>query len=414
MIRAIKIAAILPAFLAASPSLALADVTFTPTVTATAKATDNAGWRSPDQAPRKDAIGDLSAGASLLWSRPTLAIRMQALGEYERYLSAAVRNTYAAGGLDGKWRPDERTSVRGDLGASYSPDRYDPRVPYRLSLAALESGEAVPPFVRANTARVRGYARGERWYTETVRGRLSGEYVGYRYSERRAVGTDVGLPERTLENRDSAEITAEALKQVLEPGALGVYALYGHADYEIGPTVHHVESGVTTEWEVTERWTFEARTGASWMRAPESSGLPTRLGWNARAALARTWLRGSLEASAREGVYVTSGVVPAAQRREGRLSGTFRPWERVETRAFVGAAREKSLYSAYRATGSYDLVTGGASLGFRATERSTLSLGWEHARLASKGLVEFPYTSNTVWLGFTFTGGPFFDPPVTP
>src|SRR5687768_7904952 len=100
--------------------------------------------RSEEQGRRGDAIGDVSAGASLLWSRPTFAIRMQALGEYERYLSAAVRNTYAAGGLDGKWRPDERTTVRADLGASYSPDRYDPRVPYRLAVSALESGEAAP------------------------------------------------------------------------------------------------------------------------------------------------------------------------------------------------------------------------------------------------------------------------------
>lgn len=397
-----------------TPSLALADVTVTPTVQATAKATDNSGMRSEEQGRRGDAIGDVSAGASILWSRPTFAIRTQALGEYERYLSAAVRNTYAAGGLDGKWRPDERTTVRGDLGASYSPDRYDPRVPYRLAVSALESGEAAPAFVRANTAKVRGYMRGERWVSETFRTRLAGEYVGYRFSERRAVGTDVGLPPRSLENRDVVEIATEALKQVSEPGALGGYALYGRADYESGPTVHRVESGVTTEWEVTERWSFEARAGASWMRAPEAASLPTRLGWNARAGLTRMWLRGELEASVREGVYMTSGALPAAQRREGRLSGVFRPWERLETRAFVAMAREKSLYSAYRATGRYDLLAGGASLGFRTTERSTVSLGWEHARLVSTGLVEFPYTSNTVWLGFTFTGGPFGDPPVTP
>lgn len=398
----------------ALPAPALADLTFTPTVQATAKATDNAGLRSAQQGPQRDAIGNVSAGASLLWSRPTAAMRIQALGEYERYLSAAVRNTYAAGGLEGKWRPDERTTVRADLGASYAPDRYDPRVPYRLAIDALESGEAVPPFVRATTTRARSYLVGERWITETFRGRLAAEYVATRYSERQVVGGDGELPERALENRDAVELTATALKQVWEPGALGVYAVYGHADYEFGPTVHHVESGVTTEWDVTERWTFEARTGATWNRAPESDGLPTRIGWNGRAALSRTWLRGELEASIREGVYMTSGALPAAHRREGRLSGLFRPFERLETRGFVAAAREKSLYAEYRATGRYDLFTAGASLGFRTTERSTVSLGWEHARLASRGLVEFPYSSNTVWLGFTFTGGPFGDPPVTP
>src|SRR5206468_3718139 len=121
------------------PASALADVTVAPVVSATGRATDNAGQRPSGPGARGDLVSDVGAGGSIYWSRPTAAIRLEALGEYERYQSQAVKNTYASGGLDGKWRPDERTTVRSLLKASYAPDRYDPRVPYRL-LASLPEG----------------------------------------------------------------------------------------------------------------------------------------------------------------------------------------------------------------------------------------------------------------------------------
>ncbi len=404
-------AAAFAAFVLLAPAAALAEVTVTPVVSATGRAMDNTGRRTEDQKPQSDVTTSASAGGQVLWSNPTAAVRLSALGEYERYLSAAVKNTYATGGLDGAWRPDERTNVRSAFNASYAPDRYDPRVPYRIAIASPDGSE-LPPFVRATTTRFTGSTRMERWLSEYTRGRVIGAYSSTRYTDRQTVGDQpTAIEPRQLQGRNVAEVGVEGLRKVTEIGAAGLYSRYANADYEAGPTAHTFESGALTEWAVEERWTFRATAGANYTRVPGEDGVPTRLGWTGEMALIRAYQRGSLELRGKEGHSFTSGAIPAANRREARLAGTFLPYEVLETSAWAGAAREKSLFAAYRATGTVDIYSAGASLGFRATESLTFKLGYEHNRLKSTGLAALPYQSNTVFFGFTFIGGPIGDAP---
>lgn len=394
------------------PAWAGAVTTVTPIVTVNARATDNAGRRPDTQDPREDVLTTVGAGGQVYWS-PTeiLALRLGLLGEYERYLSAAVRNTYAAGGLDGSWRPDERSELRADVRASYAPDRYDPRVPYRLAIAAPDGG-GLPPFVRATTTRVEGDARFERWVTERVRGRVETELSSTRYSDRRVAGEEpTSIDPRALEGRDVGSLAAEGLRSLTETWAAGVYGRYSMADYEVGPTAHSVETGVTTEWDVTEVWEARASAGANWVRVPGEQGVPTRLGWIGEARLTRSWELARLSFRGREGLHFTSGAIPAAHRREGRVEGAIQPWEQVEGMAWFAAARERSMFDAYRATGTATVLSTGASVGWRPQRSWMMRVGYEHARADTTGLVDLPYRSNLVFVGLTFTGGPFGDVP---
>ena len=412
-ITGVIIALLAACVLAFYPLDAGADTTVTPVASAMGRATDNSGQRTGVQGRRQDVLTTLSAGGRIDWSRPTFAIRISALGEYERYLSAAARNTYASGGLDGKWRTDERTTVRSDLTASYAPDRYDPRVPYRVAIAAPE-GTEIPPFVRATTTRAHAGLRWERWLTETDRLRLFSGASSVRYTDRRLVGPQPSaLPPRSLESRAVFELGGEGLRQITEAGAAGFYTTGAGADYETGPNVFTAESGVMTEWNVTERWTATARSGMTYTTVP-GDRLPDRLGWGYEGVLTRLWTRGQLDASVKEGVHLTTGAIPAAHRREGRLAAQIRPFERLSADGWVAAARERSMFSAYHATGTFTQWNAGAALGFRATERTTVKLGYEHTRLDSSGLVELPFRSNVVFLGITFAGGGFGDPPANP
>lgn len=400
-------------FALVSPA-ASADVTVTPVVSATGRATDNAGQRPDGAGARSDVVSDLGAGGSIYWSRPTAAIKLEALGEYERYLSQAVRNTYAGGGLDGKWRPDERTTFRSLLKASYAPDRYDPRVPYRLVISSPDPGD-LPTFIRATTTKVQEDVSADRWYSETWRGHAEAEISSTKYSDRKAIGaTPTALDPRVLQSRTVASLGAAGFRQLTEPAAVGLYGNYGHADYEKGPTVHQLEGGAVTEWNASERVVFKAKLGLNAIVVPGPQGVPTRMGWNGDVSLARNWERGSFAASAKQGTFLTSGAIPASNRREGRLDAMFRPFERVETSAWVEGAREHSMYSAFAATGTYTIWTAGGALGLHATEHTLIKLGYEHDQLATHGLVALPYRQNVVFFGITFTGGPFGDPPTTP
>ncbi len=393
---------------------ALADTTFTPSATIQGEATDNAGQRGPNQGARGDAITTLQAGGELLYSRPTFAWKFSALGEYERYLSAGVKNTWAAGGLDGKWRPDERTSVRSTSKASYAPDRYDPRVPYRL-VAATPAGADLPLFVRATTMKGSEQIQADRWITEIVRGRAIGEFSALHFSDRRAVGPQSGaIPARVLQSRDAGRLELDGLRQLTEPWAVGLYGSGSRADYEAGPSVYTEELGGITEWNVSERMIFAAKLGGQYVQVPGPRGQPAHLGYSGEVSLKRFWERGQLELAAKDGVSVTTSSIPAAEEQTGRIAGTFLPWQMVEAGAYAAATREHSMYQVYRATGTATILSACTTLGWRFKEHWTAKLGFDHTRQTATGLVEIPYQANTVYLGITFAGLSFGDPPANP
>lgn len=400
---------------AAAPRTAFADVTFTPEVASSAERTDNAGQRSPGEGVRGDTITTARAGGELLFSHPLWAVRATALGEYERYLSADVRNTWATGGLEGIWHPDETTRVRSKLRASYAPDRYDPRIPYRLIALGTPAAD-LPLFVRATTLDVDETAMGERWITELVRGRVTAEWSSRRYSDRRGVGSTAAtaVPAVALQSRTAAIVGGELARKFTETALVGGWISGARADYEAGPSAYTTEGGGLFEWEAGERTSFAARAGGQFVAVPGPGGVPPHLGWEGALSLRHDWLTGSAEVEAKDGVSVTTSALPAAEEQTARLVARWLPFEHVETSAYAAATREHSAFAVYRATGTATILSAGGALGWRMTRSFTARIGFDHVRQDSRGLVEIPYRANTAWIGITFTGRAFGDPPALP
>src|SRR5207245_614802 len=135
--------------------------------------------------------------------------------------------------------------------------------------------------------------------------------------------------------------------QVSEPGALGAFARYEHADYEAGPAAHELVSGATAEWSWSERGKLAAKAGPDFVVVPGPGGVPPRAGFRTEAVASHGWGRGSLAASGKVGDFLTSGFLPASNRRELRLDGSFLPREPLEAKAFLELAREDSQHPAF-------------------------------------------------------------------
>jgi hypothetical protein len=391
---------------------ASADTSFIPKAALTGLATDNAGQRSTTEGTRGDTLSTAQAGGQLLYSQPLYLVKLDVLGEYERYMSAAVKNTYAAGVLDGSWRPDERTRLRSTARSTYAPDRYDAQVPYRLGISS-PTGTGLPLFVRATSTQWSEVLFGERDLTERTRGRVIAEVTGTKYTNRRAIGPEPGaIPARMLQSRNAALLELTGLHQVTEYGAAGLYGQYSRADYEIGPSVHTVDAGALTEWNVSDKLLFTARAAAEYIRIPSDPVRePARVGWSGGLSITRSWERGDVLLLAKEGVSLVTASLPAAETREARLAGSVLPYERVEAGAYAAIAREHSMFAAYKATGTATVISAGGSVGWRFGPSWTARLGFDHARQTSAGLVAIPYDVNTVFVGLSFVGLALGDPP---
>lgn len=392
------------------PDSASAAAAFTPTAYAGGRTTDNAGDRPPELGTRSDTTATAAVGGRLVISRPIWSIRVEGLGEYERYLSAGVRNTLATGGLDGRWRPDERTLVRSVARASYAPNRFDPRVPYRLALAT-PVGQEVAPFVRATTSRVTEDLSVERRLTEVNRLRGYGFLSDTRYSARR-VGDDTEerLDPIVLQARTVYQLGAETLWQTVETMEAGVFGEGSYGDYEVTSNVYTAATGAVLEWNVEERIELRARAGATWMTIPDEETIPDRLGWTGDIALTRRWQVTEIELLAREGQYLADAHIPAARRRDGRLTLRTRPLERLTVELWGGAGWEASQHSAYHAKGTSRTFIAGAAAGWRLTEYLTARAGFEHSEVEATGRADLPFESNVFHLGMSFGGWRFGSP----
>jgi hypothetical protein len=395
----IIIAPLLAAALAL-PGTAAASASLTPVGEAGGRATDNAGDR-PDELGRNSAVtATAAAGARLVISQPLWSLRMEGLGEYERYLSAPVKNTGASGGLDGKWRPDERTFVRSLSRVSYAPDRFDPRVPYRLALT-VPAGQELPPFVRVTTTRISEGLTLEHRLTEAQRFRVFGQWTDTRYSDRR-VGDEAFEPV-LMQGRSVLELGGESLWETRENVETGFYAEGSRADYEVTNDAYTASTGAVVEWNIVERLQFRARTGPDFTTFA-GTDLPDRWGIGANGSFLYRWTLAEIELAGREGMFLADATIPAARRREGRLTFRATPFERLSMELFAGAGAEKSQYAAYHATGSARLLTAGGSLGWRLTERFTARAGYQHTDVATSGRSDLPYESSMVFAGISFTG----------
>lgn len=401
-----KIATVL---LALTPAPALAAASFTPVAEVRGHATDNAGNRPEEFGPQRATTATAAAGGRMVWSRPVWSIRLEGLGEYERYLSANVRNTGASGGLDGKWRPDERTFVRSTARASYAPDRWDPRVPYRLAIA-MPAGDDLPPFVRATTTRVTEQLLFERRATEAWRVRALGGFSSTQYEDRR-FGEPDGAPfdARLMQGRTVYEAGMESLWAMRETVEAGFYGGGSRADYEVTRDAYTSSAGALVEWKIEERLTFRARTGPDWTSVP-GSDLPDRYGFTADALLIRRWTLAEVELMGRDGVFLADATIPAARRSDGRFTVRARPFERLSVEAYAGAGMERSMYEGYHETGSARSGIAGTSLGWRMTEHLTAKAGYQYSAVETTGRSDLPHRSNTVFVGMSFTGWSFGSP----
>lgn len=399
-------------FLAATglPVPASAATSFTPAAYAGGRTTDNAGDRPEGLGTRTDTTATAGIGGRFVLSRPIWSLRVEGLGEYERYLSAGVRNTLATGGLDGRWRPDERTYVRSLTRASYAPDRFDPRVPYRLALAA-PAGQELAPFIRATTTRLSEHLTVDRRLTEVHRLRLRGLLSSTRYSGRElADQPGTPLDPIVLQSRTVTELGAETLRQLAETIEVGVFGEAARADYEVTRDAYTAASGAVVEWNVVERVALRARAGASWLTVPGADSIPDRLGWTGDLSLIRSWQLAEVELLAREGHFLADAHIPAGRRRDGRLTVRATPLERLSMEAWGGMGWEQSQHSAYHATGSSRVLQAGGALGWRLTEHLTARAGFEHTRVDVTGRVDLPFESNVFHLGMSFGGWSFGSP----
>ena len=383
---------------------------FTPRVEAGGMATDNAGERPDELGRRSDVTATASAGGRFVFSRPLWSVRADGMAEMEQYLSAAIRNVRATGAAVGKWRPDERTYVRTSTRASYSPDRYEPRVPYRLALET-PAGEELSPFYRATTARWSQSVGLE--HRRTERHRLGARLAvgGTRYSGRRLSGPD-GEPidERVLQSRTVWQLGGESLWALRETLDAGVFAEGARADYEVSRDAWTATAGGALEWRIAERLEVHLRTGPSWTTVPGSRHLPDRLGYTADASVIRRWVLAELELRGREGIYLADATIPAARRRDARLTLRLAPFERVTFEGWAGAGTETSQYEAYHATGTARMLTAGATVAWRVTEHLTARTGYEHTNVEASGRVELPFRSNVVFFGLSLGGWNFGSP----
>jgi len=395
--------------LAFSPALAAASTAFTPVVEAGGRATDNAGDRPVQMGPRSAVTANGAAGGRLVFSQPIWSLRLEGLGEYEQYLSAPVRNTGASGAADARWRPDERTYVRSITRGSHTPDRWDPRVPYRLAISAAP-GEDLPPFVRVTTTRWSERLMFEQRASEILRMRLSGGVSDTKYDDRRLAGPAGGrFDARLLQGRTVWELGAESLMAARENVEVGLYADGARADYEVTTDAYTGSAGAVMEWTVVERLSFRARTGPDYTTVP-GSNLPDRWGYTAEAALVRRWTLAELELSGREGVFLADATTPAARRTDGRFTVRAQPFERLSFEVFAGAGMERSTYERFHATGTARSATAGTSLGWRMTQYLTARAGYQYAAVETTGRSALPYHSNTVFVGLSFTGWSFGQP----
>ena len=404
--RALSVIAMLLAF---SEGVAAASASFTPVVEAGGRATDNAGDRPVEMGPRSAVTANGAAGGRLLFSQPVWSLRLEGLGEYERYLSANVRNTGASGVVDGRWRADERTFVRSIARGSYTPDRWDPAIPYRLAIAAAP-GEDLPPFVRVTTTRWSERLLFDRRTSEVLRLRAIGGVTGTTYDDRRLAGPSAErFDARLLQGRTVWELGGESLWAARENVETGLYASGARADYETTRDAYTGSAGAVMEWMAEERVSFRARTGPDWTTVP-GSNLPDRWGYTAEAALVRRWTLAELELSGREGVFLADATTPAARRTDGRFTVRAQPFERITFEAFAGAGMERSTFAAYHATGTSRSAIAGTSLGWRMTQYLTARAGYQYSTVETTGRSALPYQSNTVFVGLSFSGWSFGQP----
>lgn len=389
--------------LACSPAIAAASASFTPVVEAGGRATDNAGDRPVDTDRRSAVTATGAAGGRLLFSQPLWSLRLEGAGEYEHYLSTRVRNTGASGTLDGRWRADERTFVRSTARGSYTPDRWDPRIPYRVAITAAPD-EELPPFVRVTTTRLSERLLVDRRATEVLRLRASGGITDTRVGDRRLSGPEGGRFEaRLLQSRTVWELSGESLWAARENVETGLYADASHAEYEVTSDAWTGGTGIVLEWMAGERLSFRARTGPDWITLPQSS-LPDRFGYTAEAALVRRWPVAEIELGGREGVFLADATIPASRRTEGRVAVRAMPFERLSFEAFAAAGAERSTFAAYHETGTARRTAAGTSLGWRMTRYLTARAGFQRADVRSTGRAAVPYRSNTIFVGLSFTG----------
>lgn len=396
--------------LACSPAIAAASASFTPVMEAGGRATDNAGDRPAEMGPQSAVTATGAAGGRLVFSRPLWSLRLEGLGEYEQYLNMPVRNSGGSGAVEAKWRPEERTFVRSISRASYSPNRWDPRVPYRLAIAAAP-GEDLPPFVQVTTTKWSERLLLQQAASEILRLRLNAGVAGTQYDDRRTAGPgrDASFDARILQGRTVWELGGESLIAASETMQGGLYVDGAHADYEVTRDAYTGSAGVVGEWLAGERFTFRARTGPDWTTVP-GSNLPDRWGYSAEAAFIRRWTLAELELSGREGVFLADATIPAARRTDGRVTVRAQPFERLSFEAFAGAGMERSTFAAYHETGTARSTMAGTSLGWRMTQYLTARAGYQYSAVQTTGRVDLPYQSNTVFVGLSFTGWSFGQP----
>lgn len=394
---------------ASSPAIAVAGASFTPVVEVGGRATDNAGDRPEELGPQSSMTANGSAGGRLIVSQPLWSMRLDALTEYEQYLSAPVRNAGATGQLDGRWRPDERTYVRSRGRLSHSPDRWDPEVPYHLAIASAP-GDEMPAFIRATTTRWSEKVQVDHRATETWRVRARGGVSATRYGDRHLGDVDAArLDPRVLQSRTVLELGTESLWATRENVEIGLFAEESRADYEVTPDTWNTRAGGVMEWNIFERLSFRARTGPDWTTVPGSS-LPDRWGFTADASLIRKWTLVELEVSGREGMFLADASIPAARRTVGRFTVRALPFERISLEAWAGGGLERSLYERYHATGTARTTTAGTTLGWRMTEHLTARAGYQYSSVDATGRVELPYRSNTIFFGLSLSGWNFGTP----